>query len=191
VWSRKVGALILAAWFLLILFHFEYSTDRNRSALNVYLSLHNLNFFIGMLAFLIFKKYDSHICRRVLVGGLFVFVGLVIAESVFDYKYQTSLIYALSFGCLLTGAVSIESQNKRQKLRVASIIGDSSYSIYLLHLAFQSFLLKIGLGLHWDQLIGRAGIYFFALIGSIIGGCFIYIYLERPILRVLRAQFAD
>jgi peptidoglycan/LPS O-acetylase OafA/YrhL len=186
--NKRFGSVILALWFVSILFHWQYATEDNRTPMNVYLSLHNLNFFIGMGAFLLYQKASPEICRKALYGGCALLFGAIVADSVSDDSGKLALIYALSFGGLLAGMVSLESLRNRLNLRVASLVGDASYTIYLLHLALQGALLKICLKLQLDHVVGRPSLYIFVLVGSIFAGCLIYIFLERPMLRVLRAK---
>jgi peptidoglycan/LPS O-acetylase OafA/YrhL len=186
--NKKLGLLIFTAWAILILYHFQYAEVDNRTPYNVYFSLHNLNFYIGMFAFLVYRKATIIVCRWSLYLGALLFLSAVSLDSTLADFETPNFIYAISFGFILTGLVSLESNFDKISIPVAAIIGDASYTIYLLHLAIEGLLLKILFKLDIDYFIGRSGVYIITLILTILAGCMAYIYIERPLLNVLRSR---
>ena len=152
----------------------------------------NINFFVGMAAFLVF-----HHCRPV-VCKMYMALGTILLIGCFFFEVQTgkellhsSLIYAFAFGGILIGAVMAEAVSGRKYPRFFSFVGDSSYSIYLLHLAFQGVLLKCVFKLSLPKLIGNELTYLLVLSGSVGLGCIAYQFCEKPLLKLIRAKLED
>lgn len=184
--NKRIGFAVFGIWAALILLNFKYAPESDRTAFNVYFSLHNLNFFIGMAAYAIYRKATPIVCKLLFCIGLVLLFFVANFPMVSAFAELRSITYAVGFGCLISGLASLESQYVKINIPLASTVGDASYTIYLLHLALQGLLLKITLGLHMDTMIGRSGVYILTLSGSLVFGCLIYMYIERPMLLALR-----
>ena len=121
-------------------------------------------------------------CRRA--------IGLCIG----GYHYESSR--ALSFGVpaalIIAGALSIEAARPVAKMQPFLLLGDASYSIYLAHL-FPIALLRFGwsrLALPTDSLGPVLAFMAIALLGGALAGVASYLWLERPLLQVMRRPSA-
>ncbi|WP_439271382.1 acyltransferase family protein [Pseudochrobactrum sp. HB0163] len=142
--NRAFGLIVLSMWLIIGGFIFQYADEGSRSPLTTYFSPLNFNFVIGMAAFYAFQKLSTINLKPALPAGLVLFVLIYISESHgVGYNYL-QIAYAISFGLLILGAVSYEKSGfKTEKLKIFSLIGNASYTIYLTHLAFLGLLSKI------------------------------------------------
>lgn len=145
-----------------------------------------------MAAFYAFHKFRSINLKPAFLAGLLLFITLYILESSgISYNYL-QIAYALSFGLLILGAVSYENSGfKAAKFKALSLIGDASYSIYLTHLAFLGLISKIVIKLSQYFPLNPVAIYFIAFGLTVISGCFLYLFVERPLLQYCRKLIAN
>jgi len=123
-------------------------------------------------------------------GAAFLLIGAL--EDVLGtqmWVIDRRLGFGFLSGVIILGLVRAESCGQfRMKVSALALIGDSSYSLYLIHFPLISILCKIGVG------IGLAGT-FGALIAfpAFLSVCILtslgfYVAIERPMLRRLRIK---
>lgn len=144
-----------------------------------------------MAAFYAFQKLGAINLKPALPAGLVLFVLIYISESYgVGYNYL-QIAYAISFGLLILGAVSYEKSGfKTEKLKILSLIGNASYTIYLTHLAFLGLLSKIIIKLSQYFPLTPQAVYCLVFVLTIICGCLVYIFVERPLLQYGRRLIA-
>jgi exopolysaccharide production protein ExoZ len=151
-----------------------------------------LEFIFGMLLASLFLK---GVLGR---GGAPIGASLIAAGAIGlcigGYHYESSR--ALSFGVpaalIIAGALSIEVARPVAKMQPFLLLGDASYSIYLAHL-FPIALLRFGwnrLALPTDSLEPVLAFMAVALLGGALAGVASYLWLERPLLQVMRRPSA-
>lgn len=187
--NRTLGIIIFSIWLMAGGFVFQYPDEGARSPLTTYFSPLNFNFLIGMLAFYAFDKFRHINFKPALLVGLILFSIVYITENRgVSYAYL-QIAYALSFGLLILGAVSYERSGFQfSQLKPLSLIGDASYTIYLTHLAFLGLLSKITIKLSGNLALTPSAIYFIVFTATIIAGCLLYMYVERPLLHFCRKR---
>lgn len=189
--NRAFGILILSAWLIIGGFVFQYADEGSRSPLTTYFSPLNFNFIIGMAAFYVFQKFSSINLKPAFLAGLILFIAIYILENHGISYNILQIAYAFSFGLLILGAVSYEKSGfKAARFKILSLIGDASYTIYLTHLAFLGLLSKIVIKLSQYFSLSPAAIYFIIFVLTIICGCLLYIFIERPLLQYCRKLLA-
>lgn len=182
--DRRVGALLMGAWMMAALFGLMAGISEVQpvSFYTVLANPQNLNFAIGMAACYFVEKQSRRVAWLVLAAG-FLVLAIAARES---YDPANQVVYAMSFGLLISGAAAMERHGALRPPLWLGFIGDASYSIYLLHEHLQTYglraLRKIGLTSHGAMLFAIV----FAI--TVIGGCLAYQFLERPLLRWLRAK---
>lgn len=97
-------------------------------------------------------------------------------------------VLAVGMAALLPGVLRFEEQVRVPRMRLLTLLGDASYSLYLLHLALQGLLLKLSLKLDLVQRLGLGGVYFLVLAGSAAGACVAYLLVEKPLLAYIRSR---
>lgn len=97
------------------------------------------------------------------------------------------IAYALSFGLIIVGAVAYERDGfNASRFKSLSLIGDASYSIYLTHLAFLGLFAKIVIKISNYVALSNAALFFIVFILTVVSGCILYLFVERPLLKACR-----
>lgn len=166
---------------------FQYAPEGSRSALTTYFSPLNLNFLIGIGAYYAWKKGTIKLVKPLFPIGAILFVlSLTLEKNGLTYE-QLQLGYALSFGLLIAGAAAWESGGfPAGRFRLLSIIGDASYIIYLTHLALLGLYAKILIKISGTLPMNSHSIYLIVFLATVVSGCFVYQFVERPLLRICR-----
>lgn len=168
----------------LVLFGFYYGSE------GVYFSfLTNpllLEFVCGIVLFKFYRgvQFNSGVSFLLLPLAviLLVYVNLTggFAVRILDYGVPCLLFFV----AMLNFEPAFQKFKADRLSRVAELLGDSSYSLYLIHpfmlVICAIIMAKLGLTNH---------IYFFIfvlLIGSVLGGCCCYLFLEKPLLKITR-----
>jgi len=158
-----------------------------------YFGEYNLLFAAGVLAaWLIRRRPDvpPFAALAWVAAGMFVFVGA--ADNLFHWpELPCNLLYGICSAALILAVVGLEQRARtrpepRPGLKPLLLIGDASYSIYLLHYplftALAILLLRTRLSLPLPVTV--AGL----LLAAVTGGCAMYLVLERPLLRSLKTR---
>ncbi|MDI6025409.1 acyltransferase [Corticibacterium sp. UT-5YL-CI-8] len=185
--NRKLGIAAIALWMLPLLFLFEHREEGARSALTTYFSPLNLNFLIGMGACLLYRRLGLSPAKGVFAGGLAAFAATYAVEANGLSYDITQILYALSFGAIIAGAAAWERE-RRQPVSFGplQLIGDASYSIYLTHLAFLGLFSKIMMKLQGFVGLGPHVFYAIVFCLTVAAGCFLYVFVEKPLLNICR-----
>jgi len=200
--NKKIGVTAIVVWLAFILLNWGDSS---------YHILHpfNLLFIFGMLASALrFKliKMDSGVASlisKICFGlGVILFVGsavyyshLAVGITEWPAHPVTILGFGVASALLVLGSASSEIENFFGKRHLLRLIGDASYSIYLVHLWAQKLSYKLikaidstlfdGMG--QNQIISDMLLVFFVVM-SVLFGILIHLKIERPLLFFLRKK---
>ena len=152
------------------------------------LSPYNLEFaFGGITAYCITRYRIGHSLSILLIGVfLFGIAGLVDTYSTFPVN--RILAYGVASTLIIWGAASLDIH---QPLKVPAIfdrLGDASYSIYLIHYAAFSVILKVLLALNIVNWIGNFMALMLLVVTSLGLGYVVHVGLEKPIIAFLRQK---
>jgi len=156
---------------------------------------HNLQFFMGLAAALYLHRRRAPAPWLIAALGTLLFIGTGMLETYYPEPARLGLSYLglgakLAYGCgsmlVIVGLVEIERSRRIAVPAALLLLGDASYSIYLLHnalLATGSRMLR-SIGLNaivagWPAFVMLAAI-------AVAGGVLFHLLLERPVLRYLR-----
>ncbi|EPL6464468.1 acyltransferase family protein, partial [Proteus mirabilis] len=138
-----------------------------------------IEFALGMLSYFIVK-----VIKNKYISLFFIFFG--ISFLIINNKYNVDRLvdYGIPMLSLFLGVVSIDvnKKNSNYNFKVLKLIGDSSYSIYLIH------LFTIGVSLLILKNI-TFNIYFFILFSfllSVCSGIIFHIIVEKRIINFFR-----
>lgn len=147
-----------------------------------------LEFAFGMLAFLLFRGY--RISTRVGISLLIISLTLLVLINNYDPDFSRVVLGGIPALLFFISMLSFEKFFMMHVPNIYSIlfkeIGNSSYSLYLVH-PFFLVLGSVGLG----QLgLSEFGYSFVTLlfIGSIVTGHLCYLYIEKPLLYFFRKK---
>jgi exopolysaccharide production protein ExoZ len=182
--NRSIGLILFGSWF-------AYLVVRPETGSFVWSFLAHPGFFCilgGMVA-----AEANHRIRIHAPGWLVLFgTALLAVRFLFDttlaqkYPFVRIALGAIGSMTLLIGLAARDLSRSRSIPRWISLLGDASYSIYLVHYPALSVLTKIAKGLRLDAWLPLELI-FFALIASGIGaGVLFYRSVERPLRNVGR-----
>jgi exopolysaccharide production protein ExoZ len=143
-----------------------------------------LEFYLGTaIAFLFMKGFS--LPRHFAVAAIILGISTIFLTGDVDLgKWTRVICWGLSGGVLLLGVISLEHAGmKVPKLFVA--LGDSSYSLYLVHPFLVPAIGKVWMKLHLSERLSPAFLFFVAFICSIVAGYVLYLLIEKPITRWL------
>jgi exopolysaccharide production protein ExoZ len=186
--NRRAGLALMAAWLALIVTDLINST----SDTNVIWSVHSFfdcEFFLGMFAAWLLRRYTLPYPWVFLVVGAVVFFGFGIAEDtrvIVGVANSTHLGYGIASMLMVIGVVETERQGKLRPPAWLVTIGSASYSLYLTHL--------LAIGIVWQVLI-RTRLadtlplwldFVLFVIGAVIVGVVASWIVEKPVTRIAR-----
>lgn len=163
--------------------------------LNFLFNERNLEFVLGCLsAYLVF---NYRIKYGIILTYLATFL-FTLSAILSNYRLFTGVSPVIYFGIpcvlLIVGAVSLEISKSIKVPYIFIYIGNSSYSIYLMHGVIISNIVKIISKLKFDSVSQNPLI--LNVIGILIAvitigcGCIVYSYIEKPLLSTLRLKLA-
>ena len=181
--GRRWGAVVLICWLAVILAAFD---PRGGTFLGVITSAFNLYFFIGMASVRIWKKgWFPPKLELALSGILFL---VFICFDHFGMRAQSPLLRILVAPASFFLLISLAALDARSAIRYPGwllLLGDASYSIYLLHYVVCSVLAKLLAAsgcMDWLPTNVLASVLFVVAVGVGIVG---YLLVERPLMRLL------
>jgi exopolysaccharide production protein ExoZ len=183
--NRTIGTAALAAWLAIIFALFSPGVG---TPLLVWTSAYNLNFFVGIGAFLLWKRGGARLCRSALIVGVALILASFLAELNGYSLTVFQLLYALGFGGIITGLASIETNASKINIPVLGLLGDASYSIYLLHMPFQGFFMKIFINRLDGYLTGPYSLYLAVLACALAAAIAAHLMIEAPLMRYFRSR---
>ena len=185
IFNRKLGVICMALWgtaIILALSGYPLSFP-----LNFILNPRNLEFFIGIgVAHLVqIGISNNRVSRSLLAGGILSFAAVGLAEC-FTNGFDDGplvLCYGISSAIVIFAIAAIDIQGRVDDPASILMLGDASYSIYIVHfpivLTASKVLARISpipyLG--WHEVLAVVGL----VIAGAIGGISFHIIVERPL----------
>jgi exopolysaccharide production protein ExoZ len=179
--NRRVGLAVLALW---LAASFLFLAHPSPFWL-VVLSPYHLLFGLGILAALALESEKRIPAGLIFWLGVVVFAGALVVAGPFDRGVLVRLTAGVGAACILLGAALLERHSRLTIPRWLALLGDASYSIYLIHLMAISAVARFAYA-HWRHLsIPISGwMLLFILLGVGVGVVTHYA-VERPLLRAL------
>jgi peptidoglycan/LPS O-acetylase OafA/YrhL len=186
---RYLGFICFGTWLVSIL-TVEASTfpffDRVFLEWNVY-------FFVGMLCYYFAQKATKITAWLSLIVSISCFTyyfanyQITIGQLTREHSYLHYLI-AIAFGCLVYSSVALEKMYKLSFSKLSILLGNASYSIYLVHSAVISVLVIISSKIFPNIEYSTIG-YLFIFVTSVIAGLVAYMIIEKPLLKYMNNVF--
>lgn len=130
---------------------------------------------------------------------LYFFIGLLIfiingLNQNYHYvnisSFWSLLMYGTSSAVMIFGLIYLkENTSLNQSTKLLTLLGASSYSIYLIHVPLLSILNRIVLKLDVSSYLHPNLLFLFLGIGAICGGVIMHLVFEKPITFYLRQKF--
>lgn len=186
--SPLLGIAAFAVWSVAAI----YSTVTTGAVDAGWLSPWMLYFMAGMLVYLASERLPRWAAwPSAALTALLVLVYVVRPELHITYSggnILPSLLWLIpvcAFGLL---AVVLAERPGERARGLWTILGDASYSIYLVHSAVISVCAIVGLKLGLYDLAGGYALFAATFIASIAGGYVVHVALEKPLLHALRRK---
>ena len=172
----------LAAWAVVIaLTNFLYTPS---GWLRYPLSLLNFEFMLGVGAAWLVRKRDLHD-----MGGWIAALGvassfLALWLMTLDKAPYLRGVFAMGLGLMIIGFAAREQVVAVRWPALLLVLGNASYSIYLIHNPLLSFTQRVAgrIGLTWPSAM------VFGVVLGVLGGWIYYLGVERPALRFFQQQ---
>lgn len=187
--SKKVWYGFLILWILSILGFNIFNWEANGALLHTVTNLYNLEFISGVFVAYAIRKGLKLSLITSLIGaiGVFIFFLYIKFSNLHLFKFDQNLIFTLSM--IFWVYVGVEFWSfKIKKSHLMMLIGNSSYSLYLLHNPMQSFLVRL-LPESSIQVVLIAEIILVIIICCIIS-YFYYLIFEKKAILVIKDRFA-
>jgi exopolysaccharide production protein ExoZ len=117
------------------------------------------------------------------IGLVLLVAGQVSGSEIAGWRV---VLWGIPAAMLVAGAIGLEAAGRIPKLALPKLIGDASYSIYLVHGLAISLAIRIAAQLAIPST--SALVFFGALLAGLIVGVSCFLMVERPILRRLRPK---
>ena len=188
----RAGILAFALWFGVIVAVAVFGSGFPLSFIG---HAHNLQFFLGLGAALYLRRYRTPMPWLIAGLGAALFVGTGMVETYYPDPARIGLSFAgltakLAYGLgsmlILLGVVEIERTRRLAVPALLVLLGEASYSVYLLHNALLSAAARTLRAIGLNEIVaGWPAFVLLALIAT-AGGVAFHLIFERPILKVLR-----
>jgi len=185
------GLFLLTLFFLsLLAIRYAFKIDSSWQYLHVFTNSLLLEFLFGAwIAYIVVcaKPIGTKISVAMLIAGL----GLFIAGLVFGYaRLPAVVVWGIPSMLLVAGFVFNERNGRISKLvQRWSWLGDSSYSLYLLHILLIDVTLMLSTYLHpqFESALGTSAVFIVLLTLCILVSIVAYNYVERPLVLALQS----
>jgi exopolysaccharide production protein ExoZ len=181
--NKKIGAFFIILWMMMIV----VNIDTDNYLARFFFSRHNFLFFMGGVISYIMLKYDF---KNKNMWLFFILGNLTFLASGLFFGAQEDVISTIAFGlssCLILFGVENHSIEKSMKKNtILGELGNSSYSIYLTHTFFLSFLCKFILFFGINNFLPVSAIYILIAMISVVFGYLVYFYIEKLMLKKIR-----
>ena len=142
--SKKLWYFFLTGWIVCILSASVFNLKSTIPMVQNFLNLYNLEFILGVLiAYLIKSKYkpDFKVIFPLALGGILVFLYMRYF-NISLFAFSQNLMFSLCMGLFVILAIYFWNKQLNAK-NVFMLLGNSSYSLYLLHNPLQSVLVRV------------------------------------------------
>ncbi len=147
----------------------------------------HLLFAMGMFVAWLMRRGSLPFAGLIAVAGILAFLGIGVKEVYFNPPdtVENSLLYGFAAAVALSGLVSLEKTGRVRVPHTLRLLGDASYSIYLVHLPALSLLAKILLQTRIAEHVPQTVSFVLMVVLAALTGIIVHVLLERRMLRAL------
>lgn len=190
----KFTNVIFGAWILIVSGVFVYELQggelTSNTLINFVFNSHNLEFIFGCLAAYLVTtnniKYGKHL---MLAGGAWILVSSINNYVYGDFYVHPVVAYGIPSTLIVLGAAAYDRIKPSNPPEFLMYIGDASYSIYLTHFVIITAMLIGFLKLGILDFIGYQVAMALIILVTVVLGCLVYKYIEKPMLNYCRRKF--
>lgn len=146
-----------------------------------------LEFALGIVAFLVFKKSEFKISMSV----VFLLLGLILMgyqnfNGIFKLPFDRSISYGMPMFLIFIGMLSLEGVFRNTKNIISNFfekLGDSSYSLYLAHPFAIS---PVAMACKYLGINNPYLFLFLLTFSAIFTGFFVFYFIEKPLIKFIK-----
>ncbi|MEK4146799.1 acyltransferase [Robertmurraya sp. FSL W8-0741] len=187
--NKWLSLFLPVLWAMLSLFFSLHILSSTNYFINYLFNFNNLIFLLGFLCAYVILRVEI----SVKISTIMVIIGLagfplawINEQNRFlpiDLPYTTTIASVL----LILGFSSLDLQKEIRIPRLAKLLGDASFSIYLTHFTSMS-AISIFFSTASSLAIPNIMLAILLITASMIGGVFVYAFVEKPLYRRLRKR---
>lgn len=184
--SRRLGMGVLALWLLLILA--GGLTSSGVAVLRVLTAPLNLEFMMGIAVAQIALRDALPRPRLIAGGGALCFVAAGLAENAGLMAVAGPVgeaLFSLASAGIVAGLATAERRGMLHVGRVGALLGDASYSLYLIHSVVIGLAARSLAALGLVRAIPPYGVFTLVAAAAVLVGLGLHLLVERPLLRWL------
>ena len=191
--NRRIGLATLFAWQLLVLILGATKSLNSPIEIAVF-DIHNLGFGIGLLIALFSKNIRGLDLKLFLVIGLCAFAFLMFLEfklgGPLDPDFRplghrlSPVLYSTAAAFCLMGLLSIDMNGVGREYKLISVLGGSSYVLYLVHGPVGSVVIRLTSKMHFPPNLSFLALIVMPVFVAIV----LHLWIEKPILKALRPR---
>lgn len=190
--SKKIWHYFLIGWFIVIIvgnYFVENAINSLNPLLKIVLSLYNFEFILGyLLAQIIIKNIKVNlnltIITTFLLTILFLFVKLYEIKL---FSFDLNLLFAFIIFLLLYIAINKFTHNF-DKNSIVMMIGNATYSIYLIHNPLQMIVLRLFPRIH--SILGLLTGLFLVFLTTFSIGYAYYLVFEKKMITIIKTKLS-
>lgn len=183
--NKRLGMAAFLAVAVFSALFYNYPAESERTAWHVYTAAYNFYFLLGMGAYGLYRRGGNGLAE--LGVGLAVWAGAMLMPPL--PRQLSYLVLVTGFALLLAGVAKLEAARHFTVPRLLVLIGNASYTLYLVHEQLQGLLLKLALKSHVYQWAGARATYAAVLAATIGLAYLVYVLVERPLSTALRRRY--
>ena len=181
--SNRIFFLSVVSWVVLIVCKLLFDIETTYPLLNVFFAPINLEFILGMFCAYVYKsnKHNSLYSVPLIILGLVLFFIII---NLSFYSRENSFLVGIPFALIVTGGALLHVNKQAKIPNVFVLLGDASYSIYLVHNPFLSVS---------SRLIRMTGSYatwsmtfVVGILSSVMVGFIYHLFVEKTLVRLFK-----
>lgn len=185
--NRRLGMAVMATWLTAVIIYSLILGHTGFGQLHAW----NLYFLFGCMAFLAYRRLPGALGLPILGVGLAIFLAELSLGLVDDHLGTADkrplmlLALATPFALILLGTIMLEIRMHWRAPALLKLLGNASYSIYLVHSPVLSVIAGIANRLpavHQHPWL----LYIAMVLLSVAAGLFAHLFVERPLLEGVR-----
>lgn len=186
IFSRRLAIVAILSWIIGMIFFIPDNTFTNE-----FFSLWNFAFVFGILGSYASRHLDSKWWGILTIAGVSILILSLYAVDPLILKDKRSLYIlpvSLGFMLIMLGLSLLEGARPVRIGRFPLLLGDASYSIYLVHSATISLIVALHGKLPIVRDISVAAMFVPTLLAAVASGIIAHLFIERPLLSQLQKR---
>lgn len=189
---RRLGIAVFMLWLAAIVIDRFVAVQTESGFLIRLLSAFNLEFFMGMGAAWLGRRWRIPAPRLFILAGIAAFFAIGAAEDaglIGNSDFRVHLGYGAAATLAIIGLVAAERHHALVTPRILALLGGASYSLYLIHVLAIGAIWQIILHFKLDSGLPVSAVYTVLVVGAVVSGLLTNQIVEKPAIMFARRLF--